>query len=143
MTQRQRAGLAAALLLALCGCAGEQTSPLDPAAAVAIEAGAWPQNSYTAGLPIPPGTVERGSIDSAGNTCTIWLTGLTDEEFAQYLTALSASGFTQVDSMAEEIAGQDYVSTAVLLSDGERGLSIAYTPDSLGIHISFADVLPR
>ena len=135
--------LAAFLAAALSACA-PQDRPADPNASLApsenliiLEAGAWPENEYTDGLPVPPGEVADGLVDSENRFCSIQLCGMTDDEFIEYAETLRRAGFEEIQRVSEEIEGQGYVSTGLLMSDGQRGLSIAYIPGVLGIRICF------
>ena len=49
---------------------------------------------------------------------------------------LKQEGFSVIEDTSEEIKGQDYISVGTLLSNGEKGLSISYIPNSFTIYIS-------
>ena len=136
---------AAALILLLAGCtappAGRQAE--DQTAdgeIIRLEAGMWPENEYTEKLPKPEtGTVQTGWIDPVGQYCYIELTNLEEADSEEYLSALAEAGYQEIEKVSEQIAGQDTVSTGVLLSDGERYLSIQSLSENLVLRISCAE----
>lgn len=135
--------LATALLLSLavCSCAGSAPAAGDdgnaPSAGVTMLAeGVWHVNEYTEGLPVPTGTVAWTMLDSAHRSCSIHLTGVSEADHDRYLALLKQKGFSVVERVTEEIEGQGYLSVGTLLSNGEKGLSISYVPDSLTLYIS-------
>lgn len=103
-----------------------------------LREGIWPENAYTDGLPIPPGTVSWATLDSEHGNCSISVTELSEEDFHAYVELLKQAGFWVVQDIAEENSGEKYVSVGALLSNGEKGLSISYIPNRLTIYISFA-----
>ncbi len=107
---------------------------------VVLDEGIWPVNEYTDGLPVAPGTVSWAALDTVNGFCNINLVDMTDTEYNSYMELLKESGYTVIEESSEEINGQNYVSIGTVLSDGERGLSISYIPDNLGIYISFSSV---
>lgn len=131
------------LLLAftLTACSGQtrtsSTTDSSSSGIVTLNKDIWPQNEYTDGLPVSPGTVSGGTLDKEKGYCAIFLTDITDEEYQAYLEELQEKGFQITEEVSEEIDGQDYVSTGILLSDGERGLSISHIPNQLNLYISF------
>lgn len=52
---------------------------------------------------------------------------------------MAEAGYQEIEKVSEQIAGQDTVSTGVLLSDGERYLSILSLSENLVLRISFAE----
>lgn len=129
------------VLLLLCtscshlGTASNTVSNLSDTA-VPLEKGVWPENEYTNGLPVSPGTVSQAFLDPEKGYCSIFLTDITDEEYQAYLEKLRQNGFQVVEEVSEEIDGQDYVSIGTLLSDGTWGVSLSHLPDQLTIYIS-------
>lgn len=138
-----------AVLLLLCSSAcSQQDGPSDaeanagglpPETIDMLDEEAWPANAYTEGLPVPPGTVDWAMLDTARGNCSVSLTGLSEADCGDYLSRLQQAGFSVVEEVSEQIAGQDYVSIGSLLSDGERWLSLSYGPDSLTLYIAFDD----
>lgn len=138
-----------AVLLLLCsGACSQQDGPSDtegstgnrpPETIEMLDEGAWPANAYTEGLPVPPGTVDWAMLDTARETCSVSLTGLSEADCGDYLSRLQQAGFSMIEEVSEQIAGQDYVSIGNLLSDGEKWLSVSYVPDSLTLYIAFDD----
>lgn len=141
---KKRIGLlAVALLLSLAvySCADNAPAAGDdgdaPSAGVTMLAeGVWHENEYTEGLPVPTGTVAWTMLDSGHRSCSIHLTGVSEAEHGRYLALLKQKGFSVVERVTEEIEGQGYASVGTLLSNGEKGLSISYVPDSLTLYIS-------
>ena len=133
------------LILALSACvrqdttssSGDSPDHSQPQGITLLEEGVWPDNPYTQGLPVPPGTVAWASLDSQHENCSVSVTDLDEEAYRDYMEALDQAGFSVVDGVSEEIQGQDYVSIGTLLSDGTRWLSISYIPGHLTIYISF------
>lgn len=102
-----------------------------------LEEGVWPENPYTQGLPVPPGTVTWAALDTQRQNCSVSLTGLSQTDYLDYMALLEQEGFSVSADVSEEIQGQDYVSIGTLRSDGTRWLSISYIPDQLTLYISF------
>ncbi len=126
------------LALALSACAGqmpEQAAAHSPNDTMP-DAGVWPENTYTEGLPVPPGSVSWAVLDTAEGYCGIFLTDLTQGQYRTYMERLREDGFSILEEISEEVGGQDYVSIGTVLSNQEKSLSISYTPDNLGIYIS-------
>lgn len=145
-----------AVILMLCSSAcSQQDGPSEtegnagnrpPETITMLDEGVWPVNAYTEGLPVPPGTVDWAMLDTARGNCSVSLTGLSEADYSGYLERLQQEGFSVIEEVSEQIAGQDYVSIGNLLSDGKRWLSISYVPDSLTLYIAFdnpeADAAP-
>lgn len=112
------------------------TAPAPPESFVMLDEGVWPENIYTEGLAVPPGTVDWAALDTENGYCSIHLMGLTDEEYNTYMELLQQDGFSVVEEISEEIKGQNYVSIGTILSDQDKALSISYIPDNLSIYIS-------
>ena len=104
---------------------------------VRLDEGVWPENKYTEGLPVPPGTVSWAILDKTKAYCGINLIDLTNDEYNTYMELLKQNDFSPVEEVSENVEGQDYTSTGTVLSNGEKTLSISYIPDNLGIYISF------
>ena len=102
-----------------------------------LDEGVWPANEYTEGLPVPSGTVAWATLDTEHENCNINLTGISENDYNEYMEILNQEGFAVIDNVSEEIEGENYVSIRTLLSNEEKWLSISYIPDSLTIYISF------
>lgn len=137
--------LAILLMVSLSGCSnqnissgpGENGSDPPSEGVTALEEGVWPVNEYTEGLPVPPGAVTWAALDAKHENCSVSLTGMRESEYSEYMEVLKQSGFSAVENVSEEIQGEDYVSVGMLLSNGERWLSISYIPGRLTLYISF------
>ena len=99
----------------------------------------WPVNTFTDGLPVPPGTVSWAAIDEAHQSLTVNLTDMSETDYADYMKSLQQAGFSVIEKTSEDIEGQDYTSTGVLLSSGEKNISISYIPGNFTIYISFME----
>lgn len=102
---------------------------------ISLDEGIWPDNEYTAGLPVPSGTVAWAILDTVHNNCGINMTDISEEEFENYVKTLKQEGFYVVEDDSEKIEGEDYISIGAILSNDEKGLSISYIPGSLTIYI--------
>ena len=102
-----------------------------------VDKGIWPVNEYTEGLPIPPGTVAWATLDTEHENCSVNLTGISDDDYSEYMEVLNQEGFSVIENVSEEIEEGNYVSIGTLLSNEDKWLSISYIPDSLTIYISF------
>ena len=100
-----------------------------------LEEGVWPANEYTEGLPVPPGTVAWATLDTEHGNCSINLTGVSENDYNEYMEILNQEGFSVIENVSEEIEGENYVSIGTLLSNEEKWISISYVPDSFGIYI--------
>ena len=60
-----------------------------------------------------------------------------ETDYTAYLETLQQEGFSVVETVSEEIQGQNYVSSGSLLSDGEIWLSVSYIPRYFTIYITF------
>lgn len=126
------------LCLSLTACTSQSSQP-NIEGVTQLDAGVWPVNAYTAGLPVPDGTVLWATLDSEHGNCGINLTDISETEHRQYLDLLKQAGFSVIAETTEDIDGQDYASSNILLSNGERRLSISYLPNSCTIYISSAE----
>ena len=104
---------------------------------ITLDEGVWPANEYTEGLPVPPGTVAWATLDTEHGNCSVNLTGISEDDYNEYMDILNQEGFSVVENVSEEIEGENYVSIGTLLLNEEKWLSISYIPNSLGIYISF------
>lgn len=104
-----------------------------------LDGGVWPANEYTVGLPVPPGTVSWAALDTGHRNCSINIANISESDSNDYVELLKQEGFSLITDVSEEIKGQDYVSVGTLLSDGEKGLSIAYGADNFTIYITFIE----
>ncbi len=137
--------LAIMLTISLAACSKQNISsaPADnrsnaPSNSVTtLEEGVWPNNEYTEGLPVPPGTVAWATLDAEQENCSVNLTDISETDYNEYIEVLKQAGFSVVENVAEEIKGEDYVSIGTLMSSEEKWLSISYIPDSFIIYISF------
>lgn len=102
-----------------------------------LDEGVWPDNEYTEGLPVPPGTVAWAILDTEHKNCSVNLTGVSESDYNNYMEVLKQAGFSVIKNVSEEIKGEDYVSIGTILSNEEKGLSISYGPNILTIYISF------
>lgn len=102
-----------------------------------LNEGIWPDNEYTEGLPVPPGTVAWASLDTKYENCSVNLIDISENDYDEYMEILKQNGFSEIENVSEEIEGEDYVSIGVLMSNEEKWLSISYIPNSLTIYISF------
>ena len=96
-----------------------------------------PANEYTEGLPVAPDTVAWAALDTEHENCNINLTGISENNYNEYMELLNQEGFSVIENVSEEIGGENYVSIGTILSNNEKWLSISYIPDSLTIYISF------
>lgn len=115
----------------------ENTSDTQSENITMLDAGVWPANDFTEGLPVPSGTVAWAMLDNQHDNCSISITDMRETEYTDYLDLLKQTGFSMVTDASEELKGQDYVSIGTLMSDGERWLSISYIPNRFTIYISW------
>ena len=97
----------------------------------------WPVNEYTEGLPVPTGTVAWAMLDTEHGNFSISIAGIEENDYDNYMKLLIQEGFSVVENVSEKIKGENDVSVGILLSNGEKGLSISYIPDNLTIYVSF------
>ena len=123
---------AALFLLSLAACSDSAAPvPSDGDAQtgiVMLDAGVWPENDYTAGLPVPPGRVAWAMLDPGHESCSISLTDLTENDYRSYRKQLEQAGFTVLEETSEEVRGQAYVSIGTLLA----GCGSSNTPAASG-----------
>ena len=134
--------IAILLMLSLAACSNQDTPADNPSntqteSNTMLDAGVWPVNEYTEGLPVPSGTVGWAMLDTEHENCSISIVDISETDYNDYLELLKQEGFSIIEEVSEEIEGQDYVSIGTLLSNGEKGLSISYIPDNFTIYISF------
>ena len=133
------------LILSLAACSNQDDSLADAGntsntqseSITMLDAGVWPANDFTEGLPVPSGTVAWAMLDNQHDNCSISITDMRETEYTDYLDLLKQTGFSMVTDASEELKGQDYVSIGTLMSDGERWLSISYIPNRFTIYISW------
>lgn len=137
--------LALLTMIILSACSSQDTPPVTTDAnestqlknITMLDEGVWPTNTYTDGLPIPAGIVSWAALDTEHENCSINLVDISETDYNDYMELLKQEGFFVVEDTSEEIKGQNYISVGTLLSNGEKGLSISYIPNSLTIYISF------
>lgn len=128
------------LILSLTACSKETPTPAIPPASETItqlDEGVWPVNEYTAGLPVPSGTVQWAMLDHAHPNCSIHLTDCSETAYRHYMNLLQQAGYSVVEEVSESISEQGDRSTNTLLSNGEKGLSISYLSNAFTIYIVF------
>ena len=135
---------AALFLLSLAACS-DSAAPAQAAGnaqtgIVMLDAGVWPENDYTQGLPIPPGRVAWAMLDPGHESCSISLTDLTENDYRSYRKQLEQAGFTVLEETSEEVRGQAYVSIGTLLSGETVSLSMSYIPGSLTLYLRRSDL---
>ena len=130
--------LAVLLLFALTACAAQTAggAGVEVSGVTVLSSGEWPENAYTKELPVPSGKVSWTTVDKEHNSCGISVSGIDEDGYQDYCGKLAQAGFSVVHTVSEKVAGQDYVSTGTLYSNGEKSLSISYIPGSLTIYIS-------
>lgn len=138
--------IAILLVLTLTACSNQETPPstdnsgnTQSGSITMLDEGIWPENEYTEGLPIPPGTVSWATLDTEHENCTVNIVDISETQYNEYMELLKQEGFSVIEKVSEKIKGQDYVSIGTLLSNGEKGLSVSYIPDSFTIYISFEE----
>ena len=99
----------------------------------------WPVNTFTDDLPVPPGTVSWAAFDEEHQSLAVNLTDMSETDYADYMKSLQQAGFSVTEGTSEDIEGQDYTSTGVLMSNGEKNLSISYISGDFTIYISFME----
>lgn len=119
----------------LLGTDGESISSNSQSNITMVEDSIWPDNEYTEGLPVPNGTVVWVMLDSENEYCCINVDNINQTECDEYIQALTDLGFNEIESVAEEIAGEDYISIGTIYSNGKKSLSLAYADENLGIYI--------
>lgn len=126
------------LLALLTACSNRTETSVDapPQAYTQLDEGVWPVNTYTDGLPVPPGTVAWAMLDAEHKNCSVGIEDIAESEFDDYLNRLKQAGFSVVEDVSEKIKGQDYVSVGAILSNGEKGVSVSYVPGNLAIYIT-------
>ena len=123
--------LAAALTLALAGCAAPQAQESSAAAPVRQELTGWPDNDFTRLVPEPSaGEPDYALEDLPGGSYSIFLTGVTREEGEAYRDALLEAGFAQAAGASEEASG------GWLLESPEAWVSVSCAEGALGIAIT-------
>lgn len=135
------------IMLVCAGCADNSANVSDksnddtlPDYVTMIQDNKWPENDYTAGLPVPDGKIEWVMVDSKNNTCSISVTDMDETAYQKFLQGVSDIGFSTQHSVSEEIKGECYVSSGSILSDGNKYLSIAYANQNMTLMISMADL---
>ena len=127
------------LFMLTLGACSNQSMPFDSAQLqniTMLDAGVWPANAYTEGIPVPPGTVAWAMLDAEHKSCSVSITNISESDFAGYMEILEQEGFFVIENTSEEIEGENYISIGTLLSDDTKFLSISYIPNSLTIYIS-------
>lgn len=127
----------ALLAVALTACGTRASAPVDSASlSMDIQDGVWPENEFTAAIPRPEsGTVESGWITES--YCALTLSGVDDGAFGDYLDALTAAGFTEAASNAEEL--QLGISGNALYTSGGTGVSLSHQAGTLVLCITLGE----
>lgn len=127
-----------ALALAACSAQRPDNIPIEnsgetpPDSVTVPESGVWPENEYTQGLPIPPGSVSWTMLDTAHQSCGIQISDISREQFDAYYQQLLDSGFAEI----EKVQGDGkYISLGSLISDGSKSISFAFSESVLMMSI--------
>lgn len=123
----------AALAVCLTACA-RSTVPAPQVTPLVQATDTWPQNEYTQGIPVPPGTVTQVQLSEQPPYCAILLDGVSDGQFDEYLNTLCEAGFSQVESASEQVDGA--LSIGTLYSNGSRHLSLAHSAQQLSLYLA-------
>ena len=100
---------------------------------IVLEIGEWPKNAYTSNIPQPnSGTVVNGWIDPDVQYCYIEMENVSGETMEDWYGSLLNSGFTEVERMAEEIKGQDYISTNAVLQSSDGTVNMTHLSNDKG-----------
>ena len=89
------------------------------------------------GAPADERACAWATLDTEHGNCSINLTGVSENDYNEYMEILNQEGFSVIENVSEEIEEGNYVSIGTLLSNEDKWLSISYIPDSLTIYISF------
>ena len=100
-----------------------------PAFITMLAEGIWPENEYTAGVPVPPGTVGWAMLDSQNESCSIQVQSVPQAQFDDYYQQLQDTGYQEIERTEEK----NEISIGTLLSDGSRSISLAYSEQTLMI----------
>lgn len=104
-----------------------------PETLIMLDAGEWPENEYTSNIPQPDsGTVKRGWINPDNQYCYIEMNGVNSATMENWYGLIMNSGFSEVEKTAEEINGQNYTSTNVLLQNDDVTVSMAHLSTDKG-----------
>jgi len=133
------------MMLTLPACSSQTAIPADTKTTentqtengTIVDEGVWPVNTYTDGLPVPPGTVSWSLLDTEHENCSIHLADISETDYDNYMELLKQEGFSAIADTSEESKGKNNTSIGTLLSNGEKGLSISYIPNNFIIYISF------
>lgn len=127
------------LMLCLLTACGTQESPqstgIAPDSFDVLDAGVWPENEYTEELPVPAGTVNNAYVDTKNDYCVIMIDDMSETEFDEYIASLESEGYSEIEYVAEEIKGEDYVSIGTLYSNGTTSTSISFFDGNFGMYI--------
>ena len=90
-----------------------------------LDEGVWPANEYTEGLPVAPGTVAWATLDTEHENCNINLTGISENDYNEYMELLNQEGFSVIENVSEEIEGENYKCVR-----GNRGRKLCFYRDT-------------
>lgn len=100
---------------------------------IMLEAGEWPENTYTSGIPQPDsGKVVNGWIDPDMNYCYIEMEGVSSGTIENWYDSLLKNDFNEVERMAEEIKNQDYISTNAVLQSSDGNVNMTHLSNDKG-----------
>ena len=85
-----------------------------------LDKGIWPVNEYTEGLPIPPGTVAWATLDTEHENCNVNLTGISDDDYSEYMEVLNQEGFSVIENVSEEIEEGKHEDSLLVVSREDR-----------------------
>jgi len=105
--------IAILLMLSLAACSNQDTpsaadnpSNTQTESNTMLDAGVWPVNEYTEGLPVPSGTVGWAMLDTEHENCSISIVDISETDYNDYLELLKQEGFSIIEEVSEEIEGQ-------------------------------------
>ena len=102
----------------------------------------WPDNAYTAGVPVPPGEVRQVLLDEANGFCAVSLGDVSREEADAWREELASSGFRLLAGVEEDVKGTVPSGAAAIgevYTDGSVSCSVSHSADLLALYCSLKE----
>ena len=121
-----------AMCIVLCLLAGcrSTTQPQQSVALSAVQT--WPDNRFTALVPLPPGTTYAASAQADGDFYAVCLRAVSSQQSSAYAAQLEQAGFSRVFYVEESAA------TAAIYAKEGCSVHLSWAGDTLVLFISTA-----
>ena len=130
--------IAILLVLTLTACSNQETPPstdnsgnTQSGSITMLDEGIWPENEYTEGLPIPPGTVSWATLDTEHENCTVNIVDISETQYNEYMELLKQEGFSVIEKVSNKTYKGNELSMRIIADHIRTAVFIAADPTGI------------